>query len=100
MSHPLRIQRKRTKGYRMPEGAVYVGRPTKFGNPYPSAWDFRCTLRAILDGQPLTNERAKHREHMERIAADLGELQGKPLACWCALNHSCHADVLAEYANR
>lgn len=31
---PKRIQRKRTKGWRMPEGAVYVGRPTLFGNPF------------------------------------------------------------------
>lgn len=34
MSAPVRIQRKRTKGWRMPEGAVYVGRPTKWGNPF------------------------------------------------------------------
>ncbi|MGV7636606.1 DUF4326 domain-containing protein, partial [Mycobacterium kansasii] len=34
MSAPKRIQRKRTKGWRMPEGAVYVGRPTKWGNPF------------------------------------------------------------------
>lgn len=31
---PTRIQRRRTKGWRMPEGAVYVGRPTKWGNPF------------------------------------------------------------------
>jgi hypothetical protein len=31
---PQRIQRRRTRGWRMPEGAVYVGRPTKFGNPF------------------------------------------------------------------
>ena len=29
-----RIQRKRTRGWRMPRGAVYVGRPSKFSNPY------------------------------------------------------------------
>ena len=29
-----RIQRQRTKGWRMPEGAVYVGRPSLFGNPW------------------------------------------------------------------
>jgi hypothetical protein len=29
-----RIQRKRTKGWRMPEGAVYVGRPSRWGNPF------------------------------------------------------------------
>jgi hypothetical protein len=31
---PIRIQRKRTKGWRMPENTVYVGRPTKWGNPF------------------------------------------------------------------
>lgn len=31
---PERIQRKRTKGFRMPEGAIYVGRPTIWGNPF------------------------------------------------------------------
>lgn len=29
-----RIQRRRTKGWRMPEGAVFVGRPTRWGNPW------------------------------------------------------------------
>jgi hypothetical protein len=33
-SEPKRIQRKRTKGWRMPPNAVYVGRPTVFGNPF------------------------------------------------------------------
>lgn len=31
---PKRIQRKRTKGWKMPAGAIYVGRPTRWGNPY------------------------------------------------------------------
>ena len=34
MSGPKRIQRKRTAGWRMPEGAVYVGRPSNWGNWY------------------------------------------------------------------
>lgn len=29
-----RIQRRRNPGWRMPTGAVYVGRPTKWGNPH------------------------------------------------------------------
>lgn len=37
---PARVQRKRTKGWRMPEGAVYVGRPTKWGNPFPLDGDW------------------------------------------------------------
>ena len=31
---PKRIQRQRTRGWRMPEGAIYVGRPTRWGNPF------------------------------------------------------------------
>lgn len=37
MSAPRRIQRRRTPGWRMPEGAIYVGRPSPYGNPFP--WD-------------------------------------------------------------
>ena len=31
---PKRIQRKRAKGWRTPDGAIYVGRPTRYGNPF------------------------------------------------------------------
>ena len=31
---PRGVQRRRTAGWRMPEGAKYVGRPTKWGNPF------------------------------------------------------------------
>lgn len=31
---PQRIQRSRAKGWRMPPGAIYVGRPSKWGNPF------------------------------------------------------------------
>jgi hypothetical protein len=31
---PVRVQRKRTKGWRMPEGVVYVGRGSKWGNAF------------------------------------------------------------------
>lgn len=34
MSGPVRIQRRRTAGWRMPESAVYVGRPSRWGNPF------------------------------------------------------------------
>lgn len=34
-----RIQRKRTKGWKMPENTVYVGRPTKYGNPFINIQD-------------------------------------------------------------
>lgn len=34
MGTPARLQRRRIKGWRAPAGAVYVGRPTRFGSPY------------------------------------------------------------------
>jgi hypothetical protein len=116
-----RIQRQRTKGWRMPEGAVYVGRPSLFGNPW-----------SIRDGQALSilprRERAawcvrRYRDEMaslgllsdyayvvsdaawERVAAlgfgTMAEyarhlLRGHDLVCWCPLDQPCHADVLLE----
>lgn len=32
---PRRIKRERTRGWRAPAGARYVGRGTRWGNPYP-----------------------------------------------------------------
>jgi Domain of unknown function (DUF4326) len=31
---PKRIQQRRTKGWRKPDGAISVGRPHKWGNPF------------------------------------------------------------------
>ncbi len=80
---PQRIQRKRTKGWRMPEGAVYVGRPTKWGNPY-------------LGEGAVAAYRARAEQSADAIRS---ELAGKDLACWCPLSSPCHGDVLLELAN-
>lgn len=34
MTIPQRVQRRRTKGWRMPDNTIYVGRGSKWGNPY------------------------------------------------------------------
>jgi len=90
----------------MPEGAVYVGRPSKWGNPFvigrPSAF---------TGGRPVQD--ARHAFVLYRsiacdnpllIAAAQAELRGRNLACWCAVSlhprdGSCHADVLLDLAN-
>lgn len=46
---PERIQRKRTRGWKMPAGAVYVGRPTKWGNPF-KATDASAAFAAVATG--------------------------------------------------
>lgn len=90
---PRRIQRKRTKGWRMPEGAVYVGRPTKYGNIFIVGEDGspeECVekYRHFMNYQILIHDEIRR------------ELRGKNLVCWCSLNQPCHADVLLELANR
>lgn len=92
---PVRVQRRRTKGWRMPPNTVYVGRPTPWANPYRvSVWGsaekavavFREMVTAV-DG--WSDFRADARRH----------LRGKNLACWCPPGQPCHADVLLEIAN-
>jgi hypothetical protein len=122
---PKRIQRRRTKGWRMPEGAVYVGRPTRWGNPY--AVGDRVTVQSDdgltddLEGplgatpamvaaayRDLMWCRLAHyaHEHPEDAAYSdewqqaLVQLRGRNLVCWCPLDQPCHADVLLDLANR
>jgi hypothetical protein len=45
---PQRIQRQRTKGWRMPEDAVYVGRPSVYGNPWPIDGEMQPWLALAL----------------------------------------------------
>ena len=90
---PKRIQRKRTKGWRMPEGAVYVGRPTKWGNLFVIAPN-ETREEAIADYGDWI------RSFPESVKTAQLQLRGKDLACWCPLDQSCHADVLLEIANR
>lgn len=103
---PQRVQRKRTKGYRLPEGVVYVGRPTKFGNPFrvgepittePFREAFGPEVRDAAHAVEIFRSYARitvFYEDMVRLA-----LAGKDLACWCPLGQPCHADVLLEIAN-
>lgn len=118
MSRPIRIQRKRTKGWRMPEGAVYVGRPTKWGNPWrvryigPSEhfrtgyWivqDHRRTWypssRRVAQRFAVWKFRRWARNQFVRRRLPLDELRGRDVLCWCRLDQPCHADVLLELAN-
>lgn len=106
-----RIQRKRTKGYKMPDNAIYVGRPTKFGNPF-QAGKWYIPVDACLSNpfspewklcKTIEQSVELYREYIEREVKykrlDLHELIGHNLACWCNLKNCCHADVLIEMIN-
>lgn len=102
---PKRIRLRRGPGWTLPENAVIVTRPTKWGNPfrvgepynnYPAAQNH---LQAVELFRRLVMDSAEYRL-MARM-----ELAGRDLACWCPLADpaggpvSCHADVLLEVAN-
>lgn len=88
---PKRIQRKRTKGFKMPANAIYVGRPSPWGNPYTLETNNPST--AILKFQQWAWGKALANPDW------LKPLRGKDLACWCRPGEPCHADILLELAN-
>lgn len=92
---PERIQRKRTTGWRMPEGAVYVGRGSKWGNDYKIGVDVKDAAQAVEYFE--TGLGYAPQEYRDEL---LAPLRGKDLACWCRLDQPCHADVLLKLANK
>lgn len=94
---PVRIQRKHTKGWKMPDGAIYVGRPSIWGNPWRKHRGCDDAANAVRQYRGLI---IANQQSAERFRLPLHELRGKDLACWCPLNQPCHADVLLEIANR
>jgi hypothetical protein len=75
---------------------VYVGRPTKWGNPYlPNP-----KLPRPKNYQSAVNYFRERIESDPDLLAQLRrDLRGCDLACWCPLDQPCHADVLLELAN-
>lgn len=105
---PDRVRLSRAKGWRLPPDTVLVARPGKWGNAYRvglvacscrsvgecSHNSFRCetATEAVAAFRAIPRSEA-------RLAQIRAELRGKNLACWCALDAPCHADVLLELAN-
>ena len=106
MNKPVRIERKRTKGWRMPPNTAYVGRPGYFGNPFtgPKAANaYRRWMKNRMGRAEFLRRRDPSSwalfSDKENVRRELPRLRGKNLACWCPLDQPCHADVLLELAN-
>lgn len=103
---PKRIQRKRVKGWRKPEGAISVARPSKWGNPFRVLLPVACEASAMI-GNPYYADSAEDAiEKYEmwlrtqpKLLRHLIELRGHDLLCFCPLDQPCHADVLLRVAN-
>lgn len=66
---------------------VYIGRPSKWGNPFKVGED--GTREEVIE---------KYKQWVQgqpELMASLGELRGKTLGCYC-WPHACHGDVLVE----
>jgi len=100
MSKMTRIQRRRTKGWRMPENAIYVGRPTRWGNYLRADMldlnDRPLGRALVVELDRLATLRFVEEADAEEVEAFLAPLRGHDLACWCPLDQPCHADVLLE----
>lgn len=85
----------------MPVNTVYVGRGSKFGNPFKVTED-RSAADAVLAFElwlTLDHCSAGIPEVKKTLLENIKQLKGKNLACWCRLDQPCHADVLLEMAN-
>ncbi len=129
MTRPVRLQLSRRKGFDLQAlshatnglPAIVVSRPRRLGNPFRwreamQEWGCNAVLAkrwaadayfelamlalsdrpnketAILDCEAIADAKAA-------IRAELPQLAGKNLACWCKPGEPCHADVLLELAN-
>lgn len=101
--YPKRIQRKRTKGWKMPPDTISVTRPGKWGNPFVVGGHYISGIGK--KGVIHSNEMAVSLYRVWvvdqlRIMECIEELRGKNLACFCKEGEPCHADVLLELANK
>lgn len=109
-----RIQRKRTKGWKMPEGAVNVTRPSIWGNPfthddtqkavdaYQQFIEGGCSFEmgpGKLQFAKNAHPDCLHWAFSEYVRDHIHQLKGKDLMCWCPIGKPCHADVLLAMAN-
>lgn len=114
-----RVQRRRTKGWRAPADAVYVGRGTRWGNPWTvvetntgTGWAVNWAGHAdqhkplgLNDHIPADSRRDAHaaavelyetwlHAHPQLLERARRDLAGHDLMCWCSEPLPCHVDVL------
>lgn len=127
MTAPKRIQLRRTKGWRKPEGCIVVARPSQWGNPWRVGETVGCDIdepdmyrgssaivtpslavelyRSALLAPPIYKLRDGRRivtglASCVSVETAVIELASHDLGCWCPLDQPCHADVLLEIANQ
>ena len=89
-----RIQLSRRRGWRKPDGAIIVARPSRWGNPFDWREHGRAEavemFRQHLAAMP-PNERESYLAPLRKATA---------LCCWCGPDEVCHADMLIAEVGR
>ena len=120
---PVRLQRKRTKGFKLVSPnelpIVYVGRGTRFGNPFRldadgfienytrwgqwENWSYsnNFSIKDVVElyEQWVDGQLRNNRLPLPPKWSDISNLKGKNLSCFCPLSEPCHADILLRLAN-
>lgn len=79
---------------------VFIGRGSKWGNPFTHIKDKTTLADVIVDTREEAIER--YREYLEgnqELLDSLDELEGKTLGCYCKPK-SCHGDILLEFLSK
>lgn len=102
---PVRVQLRRTKGWKMPPNTVKVDRTTKWGNPFIVGKSGGAYSAKVTSRRHAWQLYLGVAPQIEQLVLDArAELRGKNLACWCPLpkpyeHDCCHAAVLLKLAN-
>ena len=76
---------------------VYVGRGSKWGNPY-SHKEGTLAEYVVESRREAVQRFEEYLLSNKELMGSLSELKGKTLGCWCKPK-SCHGDILLRYAN-
>ena len=87
--HSMHVLNK--KNGKIPVHAVYIGRPSVFGNPFVVGRD--GDRKEVIEEYTLWLKRKIHRD--EVFFDQVRSLFGRDLVCWCS-PLPCHGDVLRE----
>lgn len=121
---PIEVQRKRSRGFRLPENTVCVNRPLKYGNPFKVINNDICGYNSDIGEWIFIESRKKFPDAISarkravqlfeeyvngncyplpfapyNIADIKNDLKGKNLACFCPVGSECHRTVLLKIAN-
>lgn len=79
---------------------VFIGRGSKWGNPFTHIKDKITLAETIVETREEAIE--KYREYLsnnKELLDSLDELEGKILGCYCKPK-SCHGDILLEFLSK